>query len=230
MLPFTLNADGAQVYNSKKNSIWPVQLYQDFLPPEIRFKPENVILCILYYGACKPEISKILHPLAEEIDRLQQNKIKFIRNGDTIKCVPIVMFCSVDLPAKAMLSGLKTYSGGKACTMFLHTGKPIKDHLGRKYTRYVKVDPNPEQRTHAGAIKAVKSFSIKSTTEHAYGFIRIPPMILFTQFDLAMGFTTDYMHNITLGVMKLLLDFWLGSHRLCNKSKHFKPMPQKKTR
>lgn len=32
------------------------------------------------------------------------------------------------------------------------------------------------------------------------------------------------MHNSLLGIMKLLLNLWLGSHRLCNKSPYFKPL------
>lgn len=31
-------------------------------------------------------------------------------------------------------------------------------------------------------------------------------MILFPKFDLVCGFLTDYLHNILLGIMKLLLD------------------------
>lgn len=37
ILPFTLNLDGAQVYKSTNKSLWPVQLYLNFLPPNIRF-------------------------------------------------------------------------------------------------------------------------------------------------------------------------------------------------
>lgn len=32
------------------------------------------------------------------------------------------------------------------------------------------------------------------------------------------------MHNVALGIMRLLLDIWMGSHRLCNKSVKCKPM------
>lgn len=49
-------------------------------------------------------------------------------------------------------------------------------------------------------------------------------MVLFPKFDLRNGYPVDYMHNTALGVTKLLIDFWLGNHRLCAKSPYFKPL------
>lgn len=134
------------------------------------------------------------------------------------------MFCSADLPARAMLSGLKTYCGKSACTACLHTGKQITDILGKKYTRYVKVHPEPKPRNHNEFVSAAVNFNDKLSPKKRYGLVAVPPMILFTQFDLSKGFVIDYMHNIALGMMKLLLDLWMGCHRLSGKSKNFKPM------
>lgn len=41
-------------------------------------------------------------------------------------------------------------------------------------------------------------------------------MILFENFDLTNGFAIDYMHNAALGVTRLLIELWLGEHRLKN--------------
>lgn len=43
----------------------------------------------------------------------------------------------------------------------------------------------------------------------------IPIMISFIHFDLVNGFITDWVHGSLLGVTKLLLDIWLGTHKLC---------------
>lgn len=225
VLSLTINTDGGQVYKSKNHSIWPVQIYQNFLPPNIRFKPENILLCALYFGEHKPLITKIMHPLAEEIDWLQENGIKFIRNGSMLKCIPVVMFASVDWPVRATLSGRKTYAGVQACSMCLHPAKSIVDHTGSKYVRYVKITPEPQQRKHNEVVQAVNYIGIKKT-KNSYGLITVPAMIMFPQFDLVFGFVIDYMHNALLGVMRLLLDFWMDNHRLCKNSKRFKPMSQ----
>lgn len=49
-LSFVLNTDGAQVFKSTRKSLWPVQLYQNFLPPQMRFIPKNIIVVALYFG------------------------------------------------------------------------------------------------------------------------------------------------------------------------------------
>lgn len=226
VLSFTLNADGAEVYKSKRSSLWPIQLYQNFLPPNIRYKTENILVYMLYFGKQKPDMTKLLPSLGEEIEMLQTNQIKFFLGGNLYKFLPVVMFLSADLGAISMFSGLKTYAGRKACTACLHPGKQITDHLGTKYIRYVKLDINAEPRSHAGVVSAAVKFN-KNSPEEPYGLISIPPMILFPKFDLKKGFVIDYMHNILLGIMKLLLDFWMGEHRLCQKSEYFRPMSKR---
>lgn len=123
-------------------------------------------------------MNMLLYKLATEIDRLQCDKIKFIRSGRLFQYIPIVMFCSADLPARAMLSGLKTYSGADACTACLHGRQQITDATGKKYTRYVKVSPEPELRNHRKFLFAAMNFNELSPKER-YGLISIPPMILF---------------------------------------------------
>lgn len=104
-----------------------------------------------------------LQPLVYEIDHLQRNPIKFCRDGQIFKCIPVILYCSVDLPAKATLCGLKTYAGAKAWTTCLHPGKQIVDHMNGKYTRYVKKETDPELRMHKRTISAVKDILKKST-------------------------------------------------------------------
>lgn len=47
LLPLTVNLDGAKIFAS---STWPVQLTQNYLPPHIRFRAENVLVVGLYCG------------------------------------------------------------------------------------------------------------------------------------------------------------------------------------
>lgn len=49
-----LCTDGAQAFNSNSFSIWPVFLSCLFLPKEIRFKKENLIVASLYLDSKKP--------------------------------------------------------------------------------------------------------------------------------------------------------------------------------
>lgn len=74
LLPFTINLDGAQIFSSSA-SLWPIQLLQNYLPPNIRFKPENIIIVGLYCSRKKPYMPTILLPLALEINALQTKGI-----------------------------------------------------------------------------------------------------------------------------------------------------------
>lgn len=223
LLTFTINSDGAEIYKSNRASIWPIQLCANFLPPDIRFKNENILLYMLYVGKKKPNLTELFHPLATEINELQQKKIKFFRNDTVHTCVPIIMLGAFDLPARAMVSGLKTYSGDKACVYCLQTGEQVKDSRGNKYIRYVKSSVEIEKRTHDDVVCAIK----KNISDNKYGLIDIPSMFLFKNFDLTNGFVIDYMHNIALGVTKLLLNLWFGDHQTTKKKPQFHPKIRK---
>lgn len=223
ILSFTINSDGAPLYKSSKLSMWPVQLIANFLPPDIRYKKQNVLVHTLYISKVKPEFNQLFSPLAQEIDTLQKDTLSFLYDNTQYKCIPVVMLGAFDLPARAMASGQKLYSGDKACVFCMHSGVQIKDHLGQNYIRYVNVDPNPMKRTHEGVISTIDKLNSNSTA-NAYGIVNIPPMLLFPKFDLGNGYIVDYMHNAVLNVCKLLIDFWMGSHRLSKKSKHFAPL------
>lgn len=59
ILPLTVNTDGARMYNSGNESIWPIQIYQNYLHPRIRilwlsdFIPENRTCSTFFAHSCK---------------------------------------------------------------------------------------------------------------------------------------------------------------------------------
>lgn len=98
-LTFVMNTDGAKIYDSTAMSLWPVLLYQNFLPPRLRFIPRNILVVALHFGMHKPDMGEFLFPLIKELNQLQES-------GLTIECVakdkifkPFISNCSCDLPA-----------------------------------------------------------------------------------------------------------------------------------
>lgn len=67
VLSLTLNIDGGLIADKSTHSLWPVQLYQNYIPPEIRFLPENILVAGLYYGDHKPDPYELLYPLLSEL-------------------------------------------------------------------------------------------------------------------------------------------------------------------
>lgn len=76
LLPLTLNLDGAKIFRSSTSTLWPIQLFQNYLPPHIRFLSRNVLLVGLYCGKKKPNISTIMLPLVQEMNSIQSELIQ----------------------------------------------------------------------------------------------------------------------------------------------------------
>lgn len=60
LLSFTINSDGAEMFKPGAVSMWPIQLCANFLPPDIRFKNENILLYMLYVGKKKTKPNRII--------------------------------------------------------------------------------------------------------------------------------------------------------------------------
>lgn len=56
-LSLLLNTDGAQVFDSTKKSLWPLQLIQNFLHPKTRYLTSNILLVGLIFVKGKPDPS-----------------------------------------------------------------------------------------------------------------------------------------------------------------------------
>lgn len=112
ILSMCLNVDGASKFRSNATSLWPIQLSQNYLPPEIRFLPDNIIVNALYYGSVKVNCREFMLPLVEELNHLNHNEIKLTIDEDEFSFKPIITHCAADLPARSMLQEIKQYGAG----------------------------------------------------------------------------------------------------------------------
>lgn len=125
IISLMLNADGANKFKSNLLSVWPIQLVQNYLPPEIRYKPSNILTVGLYYGKKKPDCTEYFFPLISELKELQETGISLNVQNDLYTFYPMVTHCVVDLPAKHMLQRIKQYNGRNACTYCTHPGHTV---------------------------------------------------------------------------------------------------------
>lgn len=73
-LSLTLNTDGAKMFENNPNSVWPVQIQQNYLPPNLRFLTENIIVVVLYYGPSKDiDFLQLLKPCAMNYNILKRD-------------------------------------------------------------------------------------------------------------------------------------------------------------
>lgn len=116
ILSLCLNADGANQFNSNSLSVWPIQFTQNYLPPEIRFLTDNIIVSGLMYTEDKFDFREYLLPLIKELIEMKENNIELDIEGQEYVFKPIITHCVVDLPAKSKVQETIQYGGYKACT------------------------------------------------------------------------------------------------------------------
>lgn len=211
LLTFTLNTDGANIFNSSKDSLWPVQLYANFLPPSIRYLPENIILSTLSYGKKKPNMMNLLYPLARECDFLKEELISFHRDDEFWNFCPVILLCVFDLQARAEIQAMKGPVGKFGCPYCHHPGNPIKNLSGRTTIRHIHRSPQ-KLRTHSETVTLAKR-APENGGENC-GIKGHSAVILFDNIDIINSFPIDFMHNAILGIVKDLIEIWLGKRKI----------------
>lgn len=120
ILSLCLNVDGANKFKSNSFSVWPIQLLQNYLPPYMRFIPQNIILNGLYYHKAKDDkplnFHEYLRPLIDELNTLKRSPISMEVDDDHFRFKPLITSCAIDLPAKSKLQETKQFGGYEACT------------------------------------------------------------------------------------------------------------------
>lgn len=229
ILPLALNTDGARLFNSTNKSIWPLQVIQNFLKPTIRYVPENIIVAAIYEGKkyirkkvwrlksvvillClltgKPDDMKnFFYPMLRELNDIYNEGGIFVENhGKTYCFLPLILQCSVDLPAKKDVQNMIGPNGYFGCAYCLQKGDLVRAHKNAKsHVRFVR-EENVSIRTHENLL----NIYAKQKSLPMQGVTGISCLIAAEQFDLINGFSIDYMHCVLLGTMRKLLDLWLN--------------------
>lgn len=215
ILSLVLNTDGAQQFKSTRKSLWPIQLYQNYLPPSMRYVSDNILVVGLFFGEKKPNVSQFFLPFARESQRIfKNNGLSVVYNNEKLNLLPLVTHCSCDLPAKSMVQELIQYNGFNACGYCMHPGVSIKNNSVNKSStvRYTRQEnENINLRSHEDMLRIMKQIVKRKNSEPIDGIKNLSCMIGFKNFDLVHGFAIDYMHCVLLGVMKTLFNLWLNS-------------------
>lgn len=205
ILSLTVNTDGIKAFNSTSKSIWPIQVYLNFLRPQIRYNTENVLVVALHDG--KSDMRNFFYPFLRELKSIQDlGGLIIEKTGKKVIFLPLINSCTADLPAKADVQGMIGHCGHFGCGFCLHPGDLIKKNsTSKSVVRFVAKDSI--DRTNSDTLNTyvrLKSVPIN-------GLKTVSCMVGASDFDLINGFSIDYMHCALLGVMKKLMDLWLDT-------------------
>lgn len=170
-----------------------------------------MILAGLYYGS-KPDMAKYFMPFLEEFQTFEDNFVQLEISDQLISFQPVILSVCVDLPAKSSVQQIMQYNGYHACTYCHHEGNSIVDQStgNRKCVRYGKCAP-VQMRTHEETIPIMSCFIQNCEMKPRQGIKGFSCMVGVPRFNVIYGFSIDYMHNVLLGVMRLLLSLWTES-------------------
>lgn len=202
MLSIMINSDGLSLKKSGNNSVWPLQIICNFLPPELRYRTENIITVAFYYNHSKPDMLKFLVPFCEEMEILESKGFVFENQVFRVAITHAVF----DLPAKAAFQQTMQYNGYFGCGYCVHEGE--KTIVGVRYTTSKE---NIKYREHKTFVSVMQEIWQNPNNNIAkYGIKGISPAISFEYFDMVKSFCLDYMHSVCIGVSKTCNKFWFN--------------------
>ncbi|XP_062509535.1 uncharacterized protein LOC134185694 [Corticium candelabrum] len=125
-----LNADGAPVFKSSQQLVWPLSCVVAELPPRLRYDVDNMILAAIWCGRTKPQMAIFLNAFVEEVKQLSVEGIKLTSAiGEEATWEVQALQVVADLPAKAQLVNHMQYNGYYGCTVYGVKGKAVLSDL-----------------------------------------------------------------------------------------------------
>ena len=178
------NVDGIPLFKSSKLQLWPILGLIKNIPHSSPFT------IAVFCGKNKPKpLDTFLKPFIEELNNLLQNG--FINESKDYFNVKVHSFIC-DAPARAYLKCTKSHTGYSSCDKCtVH---------GEYYMNKVVLDSLISQK------RTDESFRQQLDEEHHIAQTPLAQLPI----NLIKCFPTDYMHNICLGIVKKLLNTWVG--------------------
>ncbi|XP_064381793.1 uncharacterized protein LOC135330772 [Halichondria panicea] len=198
-LALSMSTDGVPIFKSSTVSMWPVFLVILNLPAIIRTNAENVILSAIWIGPSKPNMKRLLQPLASQIDKLRVFVNTF--QGPT-RFKASVVLAIFDLPAKAAALCAKQFNGQYGCSVCLHPGKRMPNK-----TLIYPPDTVYPLRSHTEVVS--NATEAEAGQQPVNGILGISP--LTSMINLVDSVPVDYMHAVLEGVTRWLTKSWFNS-------------------
>jgi hypothetical protein len=214
---FSLCVDFFNPYTNKqagkKSSIGIISLVCLNLPPDIRYKPENMFLAGIIPGPNSPPLTALNHYLTPLIDDLLDfwaPGVRFSRthlhpSGRLVRCALVAVIC--DLPAARHVGGFAAHSHNHFCSIC---------HCTRTSEGYGNLNSHSwVRRTDADCRSSAAQYYAADDEKSRQAFfdssgIRWSELLRLPYFDMGRCIVVDAMHNLFLGLIKEHFDGILG--------------------
>ena len=228
-----------------ERNAWPLIFIILNYPPNLRFQAAEALLTSFIPGCHDCELFDLfLKPIIDDLKSLESGIEVECVHGKTRLLRVFVLFISADWPAMSKLTGYSYHSSTHPCRMCMKKStynSNIKSSnvipIGKKTDR-LKVlrgdqfalrkwlsDECPFPRTDRGTRKAWKDLDFAKRSKYTKKFIsnlvrqtgiRRTPIFLVLNIVFGFGLPYDFMHQVLLGYVKLVISLLTGFHTKCS--------------
>jgi hypothetical protein len=234
-----LSTDGFAPFKRRKNTAWPLIIFNYNLPPEIRFHLENILALGVIPGPKKPiDIDSFLWPLVRELFRLAIGVRAFdILTSTLFALRAYLILVFGDIPAISMVMCMKGHNGLSPCRMceiigirvpgtsatthYVPLDRTNYPHLQAEAVRVYNAESLP-LRTHdtllaqANEVQAALTITGAINLSKKYGIKGIPLLSYLPSLSFPSSFPYDFMHLIWENLVKNLILHWTGDFKGLN--------------
>lgn len=191
----------------KSKSIGLISMVCLNLPPELRYKPENMFLFGIVPGPHEPPLACINHYLSHLMDELLEfwhTGIRYSRTntfyfGRVVRCALICLVC--DLPAARKTNGFASVRHSEMCAICHCKFQPKKDILNDSFANIWERRTGEEIRKSSQLYLDAANEKERSNVILTTG-IRWSELYRLPYFDPSRFVVIDAMHNLFLGLIR----------------------------
>jgi hypothetical protein len=223
-IALAFSTDGLQLFAKGQYGVWPLLLINLNLPPEIRVKKDNLMLCGIIPGPNSPkDIHSFLKPVVDELKQLETGipNVYDASTGEMFTLRAHVVFASGDLPAISKLMGISGHNSYDHCRFcelrgiyHKHIYCPLRSP--RQWHERFRHDPahlplrNNTRYREAASNLRLQHDPDPDPKNAVYGVLHISSLYDLQTIDFPRSFPTDVMHLVFANVVPSLVDWWTG--------------------
>lgn len=199
LIKLMIFVDGAPLYSSSEKGLWVILCKESL--------SENVFVVGIYHGISKPnDPNEFLKPFVDEMSKLINDGFEF--NEKTYNIQMYALIC--DSPAKSFVLNTKYHSGYHSCS---------KCNIEGEFVRSVCFPVENMEELENYCHRLLRTHENFERLEYL-GYYQRGPTILtrLRCFDVIDDVPLDVMHLLYLGIVRLLIRFWIGDKGRRNKA------------
>lgn len=235
-----LSTDGFCPFKKRKQTAWPIILFNYNLPPEVRFHKKNIITIGVIPGPKKPwDADSYLWPLVAELIQLMIGVTAYDPITQALFLLHAYLILVFgDIPAVSMLMRMKGTNAIHPCRMCMIEG--VRVPLGHT-TYYIPLDRRnhpdlpeptvydplalplrtPEQfMMQAREVQFANNDVTREQLAKAYGIKGIPLLSALSSLSFPHSFPGEFMHLIWENLLPNLLQLWTAEFKDIDHSNH----------